>query len=185
MLLLAVALAQEPTEAPPPPPPPTEEEAQETEAPPRSGPDVRTARLADKAYGVGVGLMLGAPTGLSVASRQPGEKYVLAGGVTWAVTRASFGVHMDYQRVLFLIDDPNAPNVTFPVYLGVGGRYRTREKNVTTRGNFAVRVPIGLSVVPERYPVGGFLEVAPTFQMWPDTGSPGVDAFVGARVFFS
>ena len=172
MLLLAVALAQEAPEPPPPPP----------VAAPSEGP---SGAQTENAYGVGVGLMLGAPTGLSVAWRKPGERYVLAAGATWTVTRAGFGVHADYQRVVFLIDDPNAPKVTFPVYIGVGGRYRSREKGRTSRGNLAVRVPFGLAIVPDEYPIDGFLEVAPTFQMWPDTGSPGVDAFIGARVFFS
>ena len=168
MLLLAAALAQQPESA--------------SGKAPDNG--IRNFSLAENPYGVGIGLMLGTPTGLNVAWRRD-EKVNIAGGITWAVSTSSFGVHADYQRTVFQIDDPNAPDIRFPVIIGVGARYRTREKHKTTRGNIAVRLPIGLCVVPNQLPIDGFLEIAPTIQMWPDTGSPGVDAFIGARVFFS
>jgi hypothetical protein len=144
---------------------------------------VRSFSLAENPYAVGAGVMIGNPTGLSVAWRQD-EKVVIAGGLTWSVSTSSIGLHADYQRTLFSIDDPNAPNLKFPVYVGAGARFRTREKNRTNRANWALRVPLGIAVVPNNVPVDGFLEIAPTVEFWPDTGQLGVDAFIGARVFF-
>lgn len=145
--------------------------------------DVRSFKLSENPYSVGAGIMLGNPTGLSLAWRRD-EMSTLAGGLTWSVTTASVGLHADYQRTVFQIDDPNAPELTFPVYVGAGARFRTREKGKTARANWALRLPMGIALVPDDLPVDAFLEIAPTVEFWPDTGEVGVDAFVGGRVFF-
>ena len=74
------------------------------------------SELEDYPAGLAAGLVLGAPTGLSVVWRDD-TRDAYTGAVAWSVKEKAIQVHADYQYNLISWDDPNAPDVGFPIYV--------------------------------------------------------------------
>jgi hypothetical protein len=140
--------------------------------------------LSEGPRGVGLGLILGEPTGLSAAWRGSGAStYDFA--VAWSVPESSIHFHADYLREVFSFQDPASPVVDFPVYLGVGPRLRLGDDFHDGRANIlGVRVPVGIGVRGGEVPVEGFLEAVPVLVLLSDVRVT-LDAALGVRVFFS
>ena len=169
--------AEPPAEAPPPAP------VVAPEAPPEEAPNESPIQLAERPEGLGVGVLLGAPTGLSVAYRFDDPRHAVAGGLAWSVSSRDVQVHLDYQLVLQRYESEEVDTVDFPLYVGVGARFRAGDSPYKNDPNFGLRVPFGVAVHPKSLPIEGFVEVAPIVGLFPDT-TVYVDAGFGVRVYF-
>jgi len=142
--------------------------------------------LSDEARGLGVGLILGEPTGIAAAWRGQGRSFMdLA--VAWSVTNDRLHLQADYLHTLATFQDRLAPKISMPFYVGVGPRLRLGEDEAwskTEHALFGVRVPVGLGVNGDGVPVDGFLELAPVVGLYPETRFE-LDACLGARVYFA
>ncbi|MGQ0644219.1 MAG: hypothetical protein ACT4O3_01860 [Elusimicrobiota bacterium] len=127
-----------------------------------------------KAGDIGVGIILGSPTGLS-------GKYWL--GTTTAIDAAlGFGdlsLHGDY---LWHIADlfPQPKQGKLPAYWGVGARIKDKKDDT----EFGIRGVGGMAYWFPRHPVELFLELVPVFEITPDAGL-GLDVGLGVRYYFT
>jgi hypothetical protein len=145
--------------------------------------------IAAQDKGVGIGLVLGEPTGLSAklwTTRTNAFDFGL--GLAIGGDRISrndyyyngksrLHFHMDYLWHSF-----SAINSTerFPLYYGIGGRYNS---GGGYDGSLGVRGVFGIAWLPRGTPIDIFLELVPVFQITPSTGF-GIDAGLGIRFFF-
>lgn len=139
--------------------------------------------------GIGVGLILGAPTGFSAAWR-PGGRFMVDTGVAWSFVPTSGGVqsfvqlHADACIDLTDMRTAELPDMHFPLWLGVGPRARIGDGTGYDAFNLAVRLPFGMGFWHEGLPLEGFIEVAPGVGVYPRTEFI-VDASVGVRFWIA
>lgn len=137
-----------------------------------------TSVLSAQSNEFGLGLIIGEPTGIS-------GKYWLEENraVDFAVGFTTFGdknrlsVHADY---LYHLNGIIPSNDDIPFYYGFGIRLRTHSSE---NGSFGVRGVSGLIVNLQKVPVELFFEIAPVFQLLPETKLK-LDAAIGARYYF-
>lgn len=140
ILLAAAALAADPAE-------------------PRFGP------LDRPAQGVGVGVLLGYPAGLSVGWRMDSPFWFDAGlGWAWG---AYAHLHADVLYSIVELPLDNIPDTHFPLSAGVGGRLRIEDGYLPYSMDFAVRVPINLAMQHDRLPIEVFAELVPGIAVAP------------------
>ena len=126
---------------------------------------------------VGVGVILGEPTGFSFKRWFNDETaFDLASG--WSLAHGDFYLHGDYlwHRVVF----DETVGGSAPLYFGVGARILLRDDEDSEIG---VRIPVGLD-----FPLGDgrfdvFVEIAPMLNVVPDTEFD-LSGGVGARFYF-
>jgi hypothetical protein len=127
--------------------------------------------------GVGLGIVIGEPTGVSFKQWMPGGTAV-AGAAAWSFEdEGAFHAHVDY---LFHRPGPpeaDAGRVLF--YAGIGGRIKAEEDD----SRIGVRVPLGLDYVFAGPPLDVFFEVAPILDLAPSTDFH-VNGGVGIRYYF-
>lgn len=117
--------------------------------------------------GIGVGIILGEPTGFSFKAWLGGNNAVDA-GLAWSfVNKGSFHIHADYLYHFDLIDLSSG---RLPFYTGVGGRLKLKNtgKGVTD-DRIGVRIPFGMTYMFSTAPVDIFLEIAPIMDFSPKT----------------
>jgi hypothetical protein len=144
-----------------------------------------------KASGVGVGVVAGSQTGLSLAWHPEGWNAFQA-GVGWNLMEGRLDTSVDYLRTLTVI----RPSTSFhvPVYAGLGGGLTIGmfgERSGLLRAflgqprgmEVSARAPLGASVFFDHLPVEIFGQVIPTLRVIPDTGLR-IDAGLGARYYF-
>jgi hypothetical protein len=127
--------------------------------------------------GMGVGVIVGEPTGISFKTwLTPETAFDLA--AAWSfVDEDAFHVHGD-----FLLHNNNA----FPVdkgmalfYYGVGGRVKAERRDARV----GIRIPLGAEYLFARQPIDLFLEVVPILDIAPATDLT-LNAGLGVRYFF-
>lgn len=131
---------------------------------------------------LGLGVILGSPTGLSLGYRPGGQDNIVNAGFAWNIPQQRVHAHVDYLRTVYVVTDPNAPTLTFPINVGVGARFHSWDNN----GNGAtvgVRVPVQFTMVPMHQPFDVFLELVPVLNLYPETKAR-LDGALGARYFF-
>lgn len=127
--------------------------------------------------GIGLGLIVGEPTGIS-GKFWTGSTTAFDAGLAWSfIDEGAFHIHGDYifhnMRLI------SVPEGTLPFYYGIGARIKTA--NDTKLG---VRVPIGLAYLFSNAPIDIFLEVVPILDLTPKTDFS-INAAIGARYFFN
>jgi hypothetical protein len=132
---------------------------------------------ASAQQGMGVGVILGEPTGVSFKTwLTPGTAFDL--GAAWSfVDENAFHLHGD-----FLLHNNNTFHVDKGMalfYYGVGGRVKAEPQDIRV----GVRVPLGAEYLFADHPVDLFLEVVPILDIAPETDLT-LNAGVGARYFF-
>jgi len=143
-----------------------------------------TAKAQDR---VGVGIILGEPTGISAKLwRDNTIAYDLALG--WHTSGDDkLHLHGDY-----LIHDDSLINAQgldgrMPVYYGAGLLVKRSEKNSRRDDRLetivAVRVPVGVSYQANRFPVEFFAELVPSLALIPDSDFD-LDIAIGGRYYF-
>ncbi len=140
--------------------------------------------LAGEARGFGAGIILGEPTGISVAYRPSGPS-TFDGAIAWSVPEEKLHLHADYTLAIVSFRDPAAPMVEFPVYVGAGPRLHLGSGQQFDTGKssmVAVRLPVGMGVQGTNVPVEGFLELVPVLGLYPSTRFD-LDAALGVRVY--
>ena len=137
---------------------------------------VNTASAKKK---LGVGVMLGEPSGISV-KQWVSRTTAFDGGFAWSFANdTAIQIHADYlyHRVYLFETDDFESNI--PVYYGVGAR--------TVLGDdptVGIRFPVGLGRTFREYPIELFLEVVPILDVAPSSHFS-LNAAIGARYYFS
>lgn len=131
-----------------------------------------TAR-AQKSGDTGVGIVAGAPTGITGKMWLDGRQAVDL-GLGW---NSEVTVYGDYLwHAWDVIPQPSEGKI--PVYLGVGAQGRMYHE-----AEFGVRAVGGIAYWLPRHPVEIFAEIVPVFHLTRNTGV-GVDGAVGVRYYF-
>jgi hypothetical protein len=138
--------------------------------------------------GVGLGAIIGEPTGLSVKV-WTSDEHALDFGLGWSVGTNWFGTlhghdergrrlhfHMDHLWHAFSAIHSNQ---RFPLYYGVGARVNT---GAGYDGSLAFRGVIGVVWLPLDTVADFFVEVAPSFELLPESAF-GLDAGLGVRYY--
>lgn len=135
---------------------------------------------------VGLGLMVGEPTGISFKT-WTSQNTAFDAGLAWSVGRFdAVRIHADYLWHDFGILGDEINKGQLPVYYGIGGRIIFTDDYPDPGDNNAVlgaRVPVGVNYLLEDSPVGFFFEVAPIVNIIPETDFD-VDAALGVRYYF-
>ena len=126
---------------------------------------------AQQRSGIGLGFMVGEPTGLSAVSWL-GRGNAVDLVAAWAFGGGgSFYLHVDYQYHSF-VERP------LTLFAGLGGFLRLDADPVV-----GFRVPLGLTFLLQEPPLDFFVEVAPGMAILPGTGFS-IQGGVGARYYF-
>ena len=132
--------------------------------------------------GLGIGLQVGTLSGLALALRPGGDLYI-QGATNWSLTESRLNVEGDVLWTLTELVIPDTPQIRFPVYFGVGGRVHINQKNANWPDNtVGVRLPVGMSVVPNNTSVDTFIELAPVLLFYPDIEVT-MDFTLGVRLY--
>lgn len=153
---------------------------------------------------LGVGLELGAPSGVS-AKYFLGGTVAIQGGVGVIESWGDDGLHLHAEVVWHPAVLHRGPGVTVPLHLGIGGRFLEHDYNgrdcFDGRGfyycdddtHLGVRAPIGLSFLFRKTPMDVFIELALVVDfVHVDDGDrydhdhdhAGINGVVGARYYF-
>lgn len=139
--------------------------------------------------GVGVGMIIGDPTGLSLKSWLD-RTHAIDAGLGWNTHHEDeFHLHVDY-----LIHDFSAFRVRsgrMPFYYGIGGvvaqddydHYHNHAYHHHDDTHLGVRIPLGISYSFASNPLELFAELAPRLDLTPGTDFM-VDAAMGVRFYF-
>lgn len=135
---------------------------------------------------IGLGLMVGEPTGISFKA-WTSDNTAFDAGLAWSVGRYdAVNIHADYLWHHFGVFGDEIERGQLPVYYGIGGRIvfaddypDPGDENVL----LGARVPVGVNYLLEENPIGFFLEVAPIVNIIPETDFD-VDAALGVRFYF-
>lgn len=138
--------------------------------------------------GLGVGVIIGEPTGVSI-KKWIGETRAVDAAAAWSFSEhESFQFHADYLIHNFLLLQPKDFKGRLPVYFGVGGRIKLNDLNGGKGRNdedalVGIRIPFGISYLFADAPVDLFAEVVPILNVAPDTDLD-INAAIGARFYF-
>ncbi len=125
---------------------------------------------------VGLGIILGEPTGIS-GKVWLNEFEAFDAGLAYSFFgESSFSLHADYlyHDLDMIIDD-----VEIPVYYGFGFRYRALEGDA----GFGARGVMGVLWYDPKLPIDVFFEIVPVFELFPAT-SINLDLAIGGRYYF-
>jgi len=137
---------------------------------------VVTAAADVRAGTLGVGVIFGEPTGVSLKS-WTGRTTAIDAAAAWSFDGSgSLQFHADYLFHDF--DLLRVRKGRLAVYYGIGGRVRLENKT-----RVGLRVPVGLDYIFDRSPLEIFVELGPVFDVVPRTEVT-LAAFLGLRYLF-
>jgi hypothetical protein len=150
---------------------------------------VLTLPLAASMDGLGVGVIAGDPTGLTLKGWL-GASSALDLAAAWSLDEdESFHLHADYLMHHFGTVELDPGDGRLPLYYGLGGRLVVLDREGNGPGEdgdddflLGVRIPLGAAYLFEEAPVEIFLEVVPVVDLVPETDMD-MDAALGARVY--
>ncbi|MFH1258407.1 MAG: hypothetical protein ABII74_01090 [Elusimicrobiota bacterium] len=135
-----------------------------------------------RSRGVGLGIIVGDPTGLS-GKLWLGNDQAVDGAVAWN----SHGENLFYLHADYLVHNFELIEVKkgqLPFYYGIGLRAKFQEeKRGENDDKIGIRVPVGLNYIFERAPIDVFAEVVPLLDLVPDTEFH-LNGAIGVRFFF-
>ena len=133
--------------------------------------------------GLGVGLIIGEPTGLSLKLWTSPNRAIDV-GLGWSVFQhqndtetTRIHLHMDFLRHSF---NAIRAQERIPVYYGIGGRFIGGSGS---QSSLALRGVLGIAWMPNYTPLDLFLEIAPSIDIIPATNF-NLDAALGIRYYF-
>lgn len=143
---------------------------------------------AEPRDGIGIGVIVGEPTGLSL-KKWIGDDRAMDAGIGWSFSENdSLHLHADYLFHRFdLISDPEMKGKLSP-FFGIGARVKLKEENNGKGANdddalVGVRAPLGLSYLFSDALFEVFAEIVPVLDIAPDTDFA-LNAAIGARLYF-
>ncbi|HET6527581.1 MAG TPA: hypothetical protein VFG39_02405 [Balneolaceae bacterium] len=137
---------------------------------------VKAQAHSDEGGSLGVGLMLGEPTGVSVKIWN-NEHSAFDIGAAWSLAGRTEALHLHVDYLLHSwFNDIDEENLAF--YYGIGGRVIFADD--PTAG---IRIPVGLNYVFQAIPFDIFIEAAPILDITPEVELAGNGA-VGLRYYF-
>ena len=126
--------------------------------------------------GVGLGIILGEPTGISF-KKWTGGTTAIDAAAAWSFDREdSFHFHMDY--LIHDFDFLKTSQGRLPVYYGIGGRIRLEDKT-----RIGIRIPVGLCYIFENAHLDLFSELGPILDLAPRTEFT-LSVSIGLRYYF-
>jgi hypothetical protein len=135
--------------------------------------------------GFGIGVVAGDPSGLAWALRGGGNT-MLQGALGYSAVHGSLHANVDLIMELARLHSDEAPNLGFPLYVGIGGRLRIGDYGNKDNDNddpgIGLRIPCGIQMVPATVPLDLYLEIVPVVRLFPETGA-GIDAGLGIRLY--
>jgi len=142
--------------------------------------------LEGEARGIGLGLVAGDPSGLSLAYRPPDASAYLQAAAGWSVSDENLSFNVDYLYTVTTFASPDDPALTFPVYVGIGGRLRLGQDSaiseVSRANSVGARIPVGIAFTPQNVAIDVYLEAVPTLIVLPETKIK-VGGGIGIRVY--
>lgn len=139
-----------------------------------------------RAEWLGLGVMLGEPTGLS-AKTWLDKTHALDFGLAWSLSEHQ-GLHLHADYLIHnntLLADADMPG-GLAFYYGLGGRLQVRDDDDHGHDDddkLGVRLPLGLDWTPPDTPLDIFLEIVPVVDLVPDTEA-GFNGAIGVRFWF-
>ena len=128
---------------------------------------------------IGLGVMAGEPTGLTLKAWSDG-RHAIDAAAGWSLGDEGWlYLHADYLWHSYDFEPNDLPG-SLPWYIGVGGRALLKGGEDSALG---VRIPIGLDYLFRRQPFDIFVEVAPIIDLVPDTDFD-LSGGVGVRFYF-
>ena len=125
--------------------------------------------------GLGAGLIIGEPTGISAKSWLSSHDAIDA-GLAWSISHGWFHIHADYLRHAFGLIPVEKGQ--FPLYFGAGVKI-----GLGNDVSIGLRVPVGLAYLFDGTPLDIFIEIAPGLQIIPDTKFD-MGGGIGVRYWF-
>lgn len=136
---------------------------------------------------IGVGLIVGEPTGLSMKIWTSNEHAVDLAAAWSFSDNDSFQFHGDYLVHRFNIFENQNMKGKLPIYYGIGARLKLEDEDDNGRNNddnlFGIRVPIGISYIFAQEPIDLFAEIVPVMDIAPDTDFD-INVAIGGRFYF-
>lgn len=139
--------------------------------------------LARPPEGLGIGVIGGDPEALLSVAWRPSDEYYIQGSAGWDLRDDAVHVTCDYVLQPMILDVPDAPNIRFPLYVGVGARLRVGDDWHGEDEGLGIRVPFGITLLPTQVPLDFFLEIAPALIVFPSTEGE-LDGGLGVRFYF-
>jgi len=138
--------------------------------------------------GIGVGAIVGEPTGISVKKWLSPTRAVDFAAAWSFSENDSLQLHGDYLFHDFSLLQPQGITGRMPLYVGLGLRMKLKDSNNPGGRNehdnlFGVRVPLGVNYLFADAPVDLFAELAPILDVAPDSNFD-INAAFGARFYF-
>ena len=134
--------------------------------------------------GLGVGIIAGEPTGISIKKWIGGTRAFDAAAAWSFSEHESFQIHADYLFHNFSLLRSKDFTGRFPVYYGIGGKIKLRNTRPNHEdASVGVRIPLGISYLFADTPVDIFVEVVPILNVAPDTDLD-LNAAFGVRFYF-
>ena len=135
--------------------------------------------------GFGLGFHVGVPSGFDFAYKK--GKSLQQAAVGWNLSKRTLRLTAD-QLWTFYQHEPE-PKLHFPVSFGVGGFAYLNEQSQgvfggdTYRDIFGLRLPIVLAVNHDSVAIDGYIELVPSFSIFPSTQLDLIGG-VGCRAYF-
>ena len=130
--------------------------------------------------GVGFGVIVGEPTGLSAKFWLGGDAAVDA-AAAWSLLRRVERLHVHADFLWHSFDLLEVSPGQLPLYYGIGGRVKLASGDNKLR--VGCRVPVGLEYLFDGPPIGLFIEVVPILDLLPATGF-NMNGAIGGRFYF-
>jgi hypothetical protein len=126
---------------------------------------------------LGVGIMIGEPTGITIKSWTGGNN-AFDLGAAWSLGRyEAFYLHGNYLWHNYEIFN-EVDSGSLPLYYGIGGRIVFDDNDA----RLGARVPVGVNYLFEDAPIGIYIEAAPILDIAPSTDF-NVDGTLGVRFY--
>ena len=135
-----------------------------------------SATVTAQESGFGLGVIVGEPTGLSWKF-WTGSVTAVDGAAAWSFADES-ALHLHADIIFHDFTRIYVEKGKFPLYFGLGGRIKLEKKS-----RIGIRIPLGITYIPERLPLDMFLEIVPILDLVPGTEFD-FNAAIGIRYFF-
>ena len=131
--------------------------------------------------GIGVGVILGEPTGLS-GKWWLTKTIAIDGAVAWSFADDE-GIQLHADALYHQFDLLKVSKGQLPIYFGVGARIKFEVDDEDNDNRFGIRFPVGIAYIFGETPLDIFFELVPILELAPGTRFA-FNGAVGVRYFF-